>query len=53
MKVLADACKQFSGIFTFPESGAVKRFVITILYNQVSTANIKFLAAKRLGNMIG
>ena len=26
--VLAVACKQFSGTFTFPISGAVKRFLI-------------------------
>jgi len=29
IKVQAVACKQFSGIFTFPESGTVNRFLIT------------------------
>jgi len=51
--VLVGACKQFSGIFTFPGSGAAKRFVITASVNQVSTAENKFQAAKRLGNMTG
>ena len=32
---------------------AVKRFVITTSVNQVSTANIKFKAATRLGNITG
>jgi len=53
MAVLVVACKQFSGIFTFPGSGAVKRFVITASVNQVSTAKNKFQAAKRLGDMTG
>jgi len=55
MEVLAVACKQLSGTVTFPGSGAVKRFVITTLINQVSTANIKFEAAtcKKLGNTTG
>ena len=44
---------QFSGTLTFPGSGAVKRFVITIPVHQVSTANIKFEAAEGLGNMTG
>jgi len=47
------ACKQFSGIFTFPGSGVVKRYVITTSVSQVSTASIKFEAAKRLGNITG
>ena len=38
MEVLAVACKHFSGTFTFPGSGAVKRFVITTSVNQVLTA---------------
>jgi len=50
-KFWAVACKQFSGSFTVAGSGAVKRFVITTSVNSVSTANIKFEAAKRLGNM--
>jgi len=50
MEVLALACKQISGTFSFPGSGAVKRFVITTSVNQVSTANVKFEAAKRLDN---
>jgi len=41
------ACKQFSGSFTFPGSGAVKRFVITTSVYQV-TDNNKSQAAKRL-----
>jgi len=53
MEVCAVACKHFSGTFTFPGSGAVKRFVITTSVNQVSTANIKFEAAKGLRNMTG
>jgi len=44
-------CKQFSGTFTFPGSGAVKRFVITTAVNQVVTANIKLEAVMRLGIM--
>jgi len=53
LEVLTVEYKQFSGTFTFPGSGAVKRFVITTLVNQVSTDNITFEAAKRLGNMTG
>jgi len=53
MEVWAVACKQFSGIFTFPGSGVVKRYVITTSVSQVLTASIKFEAAKRLGNMTG
>jgi len=53
MDVWAVGCKQFSGTFTFPGSGAVKRFVITTSVNKVSRGNIKFEAAKRLGNMTG
>jgi len=53
MEVWAVACKQYSGTFTFPGSGAFKRFVITTSVNQVLTANIKFEAAKRFGNMTG
>jgi len=45
--------KQFIGTFYFSGIGAVKRFVITTLVNQVLTANIKFKAAKRFGNMPG
>ena len=51
--VLVVACKQFSVIFTFPGSGAVKRFVITASVNQVSTVKNKFQGAKKLGNMTG
>jgi len=51
MAVLAVACKQVPGTFTFQGSGAVKRFVITTTVNQVSTTKNKFEAAKRLGNM--
>jgi len=53
MDVLAVACKQLSGVFTFPGSGAVKRFVITtsVTGNQVSTANTISEVAKKLGNM--
>jgi len=51
MEVWAVACKQFSGTFTFPGSGAVKRFVITTSVNQVSTAKNRFKTATRLGNM--
>jgi len=51
MEVWAVTCKQFSGSFTVVGSGAAKRFVIMTLVNQVSTVNIKFEAAKRLGNM--
>jgi len=51
--ILVVACKQISGTFTFPGSGAVKRFVILTSVNQVSTANIKFEAAKILRNMKG
>jgi len=40
------ACKPLSGTYTFDGSGAVKRFVITTSVNQVSTAKIKFEAAK-------
>jgi len=54
MEVWAVACKQLSATCTFPGSGAVKRFVITTsVINQISAANIKFEAAKRLGNMTG
>ena len=53
MELEALECKQFSGTFTLPGSGAVKRFVIMTSVNQVSIANIKFKAAKRLGNMTG
>ena len=42
------ASKQYSSTFTFPGSGAVKRFVITTAVNQVVTANIKLEAANRL-----
>jgi len=53
MDVLAVACKQFSGVFTSPGSGAVKRFVITtsVTGNQVSTANTISGVAKKWGNM--
>jgi len=53
MEVLAVACKHLYGTFTFPGSGAVKRFVITTSVNQVSNTNIKFETAKRLGNITG
>jgi len=53
MEVLTVAYQQFSGTFTFPESGAVKRFVITTSVNQVSTTNFKFQAPTRIGNMTG
>jgi len=53
MEVLAVACIQFSGTFTFTGSGAVKRFVFTTLVNQISTASIQFQAAKRLENING
>ena len=49
----AVACKKNSGNFTFPGSGAVKRFVITSSVYQVSTANNKLKAAKRLENITG
>ena len=49
--VLVVACKQFSGIFTFPGSNAVKGFVITASVNQVSSAKNKFEGAKRLENI--
>jgi len=39
--------------FTFLRSGAVKHFVITTPVHQVSTANIKFEAAKGFGTMTG
>jgi len=39
---------QIAGTFTSPESGPIKRFVITTSVNQVSTVNIKFEEAKRL-----
>jgi len=40
-------------MFTFPGSGAVKRFMIMTLVNQVSKATIKSESAKRLGKMTG
>jgi len=46
MDIYAVSCKLFSGTFNFQGSGAVKRFVVTTSVNQVSTANIKFKAAK-------
>jgi len=53
MEVLTVTCSKRSGIFTFPDSGAVKHFVIATSVNQVSRAKIKFEAAKRSGNMTG
>jgi len=54
MEVLAGACKQKKNCtFTFPESGAVTRFVITTSVNKVLSANIIFKAANGLGNMTG
>ena len=47
------ACKQFSGTFTFPGSGAVKCLMIMTAVNQFSTDNIKLEEVKRLGTMTG
>ena len=47
MAVLAVACKQLSGTFTFPGNGVFKHFVITTSVNQGMTADIKLKIAKR------
>ena len=46
MEDLAVACKQSSGTFTFPERDAVKRFVITKFWQQIS--NLKQQRDKEL-----
>jgi len=46
-------CNLFTGIFTFHESGAVKRFVITTSVNQNLTTINKFQAANKFGKMTG
>jgi len=51
LEVLAVVFIQFSRTFTFPGSGAVKRFVITTLVTQVSSTNNKYEAAKGVGKI--